>query len=250
MDVAPEGMLHLKVVRSPYAHAKIKAIRKEKALAVPGVHAVFTWQDVPRRPFTTAAHDDFRVDPDDTYMLDDVARHVGQRVAAVVAETEGAAEEGCRLVEIDYEVLDAVFDADEAMLPSAPRIHGDKDIESRIEGPEQNVFKKIEGECGDVAAGFARADAIYEGTYSLPKIQHAHMETHGSIAWTTPDGRLHVRTSTQAPHLIKIKLAYLFRMFPSRSTSSPNSSGAGSAASRSCSPRTCASWRRSRPAAR
>ena len=93
-----EGMLHLKVVRSPHAHARITAIRKDKALAVPGVHAVFTWEDVPRRPFTTACHDDFRVDPDDTYMLDNVARFVGQRVAAVVAETEGAAEEGCRLV--------------------------------------------------------------------------------------------------------------------------------------------------------
>ena len=115
-----EGMLHLKVVRSPHAHARITAIRKDKALAVPGVHAVFTWEDVPRRPFTTACHDDFHVDPDDTYMLDNVARFVGQRVAAVVAETEAAAEEGCRLVEVDYEVLPAVFDADEAMLPGAP----------------------------------------------------------------------------------------------------------------------------------
>ncbi len=119
MDVAIEGMLHLKVVRSPHAHARITAIRKEKALAVPGVLEVFTWEDVPRRAFTTAAHDDFRVDPDDTYLLDNVARFAGQRVVAVVAETEAAAEEGCRLVEIDYEVLPAVFDPDEAMLPGA-----------------------------------------------------------------------------------------------------------------------------------
>ena len=214
MDVEMEGMLHLKVVRSPHAHARITAIRKDKALAVPGVHAVFTWEDVPRRPFTTACHDDFHVDPDDTYMLDNVARFVGQRVAAVVAETEAAAEEGCRLVEVDYEVLPAVFDAEEAMLPGAPQIHGGKDVDSRIEDPAHNVFKKIEAETGDVARGFAEADAIYEGTFSLPKIQHAHMETHGSIAWRTADGRIHVRTSTQAPHLIKIKLAYLFQMYP------------------------------------
>src|SRR3954469_828763 len=129
MDVAMEGMLHLKVVRSPHAHARITAIRKDRALAVPGVHAVFTWEDVPRRPYTTACHDDFRVDPDDTYMLDNVARFVGQRIAAVVADTEAAAEEACRRVEVDNEVLPAVFDADEAMRPGAPLLHGDKDFE-------------------------------------------------------------------------------------------------------------------------
>jgi CO/xanthine dehydrogenase Mo-binding subunit/aerobic-type carbon monoxide dehydrogenase small subunit (CoxS/CutS family) len=214
MDVEMEGMLHLKVLRSPHAHAKITAIRKDKALAVPGVHAVFTWEDVPRRAYTTACHDDFRVDPDDTYMLDNVARHVGQRIAAVVAETEGAAEEGCRRIEVDYEILPAVFDGDAAMLPNAPQIHGEKGIESRISDVSHNVFKTIAGETGDVAAGFAEADAVYEGTFSLPKIQHAHMETHGSIAWRTADGRIHVRTSTQAPHLAKLKLAHLFNLYP------------------------------------
>jgi putative selenate reductase molybdopterin-binding subunit len=214
MDVEMEGMLHLKVVRSPHAHARLTAIRRDKALAVPGVHAVFTWADVPRRPFTTACHDDFHVDPDDTYLLDNVARFVGQRVVAVVAETEAAAEEGCRRVEVDYEVLPAVFDADDAMLPGAPHLHGDKDVDSRIEAPQRNVFKKIAAETGDVAAGFAAANAVYEGTFSLPKIQHAHMETHGSIAWRTADERIHVRTSTQTPHLVKIKLAYLFQKYP------------------------------------
>jgi CO/xanthine dehydrogenase Mo-binding subunit/aerobic-type carbon monoxide dehydrogenase small subunit (CoxS/CutS family) len=214
MDVEMPGMLHLKVVRSPQAHARITAIRKDKALAVPGVRAVFTWEDVPRRLFTTASHDDFHVDPDDTYVLDNVARFVGQRVAAVVADSEGAAEEGCRRLEVDYDVLPAVFDADEAMLPGAPQLHGDKDVDSRIEDPARNVFKKIEAETGDVCAGFAAADAVYEGTFSLPKIQHAHMETHGTIAWRTADGRVHVRTSTQTPHLTKIKLAHLFNMYP------------------------------------
>jgi CO/xanthine dehydrogenase Mo-binding subunit/aerobic-type carbon monoxide dehydrogenase small subunit (CoxS/CutS family) len=214
MDVVVEGLLHLKVLRSPHAHARIKVIRKDKALATPGVHAVFTWEDVPRRLYTTAAHDDFHVDPDDTYILDNVARFVGQRIAAVVAETEGAAEEGCRRLEVDYEVLPAVFDADEAMLPDAPKLHADKNVASRIGDRTRNVFLKIDAEAGDVARGFREAHAVYEGTFSMPKVQHAHMETHGTIAWLTPDGRVHVRTSTQVPFIIRNKLAHLFGMFP------------------------------------
>ncbi len=213
MDFKMDDMLHVKVVRSPHAHAKVKAIRKDKAEKLKGVQAVFTWQDVPRRLYTTATHDDYRVDPDDTYMLDDVVRFVGQRVVAVVAESEGIAEEACRLVEIDYEVLPAVFDAEEAMKPGAPILHH-KEADSRITDPEHNVFLKIESETGDVAAGFAEADAIYEGTFFSTKIQHAHLETHGTIAWRGEDGRFHIRTSSQAPHLTKDKLAYLFGIYP------------------------------------
>ena len=212
MDVAMEGMLHIKVVRSPHAHAKVLVIRKEKAEALPGVHAVFSWEDVPHRLYTTAAHEDFRVDPDDTYILDNIVRFVGQRVVVVVAETEGIAEKACRLIEIDYEVLPAVFDPEEAMLPGAPILH-QKESDSRIVDPKRNVFVKIESEVGDVEKGFREADTIYEGTYSTIKVQHAHLETHGSIAWKSEDGRIHVRTSSQAPHLIKAKLAYLFGIY-------------------------------------
>jgi putative selenate reductase molybdopterin-binding subunit len=215
-DVWMEGMLHIKVLRSPHAHACIKAIRKEEALRVKGVHRVYTWEDVPRRLYTSATHEDFYVDPNDSYMLDNVVRFIGQRVAAVVAESEAAAEEGASLIEVDYEVLPAVFDPEEAMKPGAPLVHGDKGVDSRIQHPSRNILREIHGENGNVEAGFAAAHVVYEGEFETHRQQHVHLETHTSIAFLTEDGRLHLRTSTQTPFLTKAKLAYLLGLFPDK----------------------------------
>ncbi|GAB7104098.1 molybdopterin-dependent oxidoreductase [Streptomyces phaeofaciens JCM 4814] len=211
MDTRIDGMLHLKVLHSPHAHARIVSVDKTAALAVPGVHRVYTWRDVPRRSFTTAIHSDHLVDPDDTFILDDTVRFVGQRVVAVLADTVGAAEEGCRRVAVEYEVLPAVFDPEAAMAEGAPQLHGTDD--PFVRDPAHNILLEVHAHIGDVEAGFAEADVIHEGTYSSPRVQHAHLETHGSIAWME-NGRLNVRTSSQSPSIAKVKLAHLFALRP------------------------------------
>src|SRR4051812_40256004 len=211
MDTEMEGMLHLKVLHSPHAHARIVSIDKSAALAVPGVHRVYTWEDVPRKRFTTAIHTDHLVDPDDTYILDNVVRFAGQRVVAVLADSVAAAEEGASLVVVEYEPLPAVFDPEEAMLPGAPQLHGYDD--PFVRDPERNILLELHGEIGDTETGFAQAEVIHEGTYFSPRVQHAHLETHGSIAWMEDD-RLIVRTSSQSPSIAKVKLCYLFNFRP------------------------------------
>ena len=210
MDFAPAGLLHLKLLRSPHAHARIKSIGKNEALAVPGVHAVLTFEDAPRKIYSSARHEIEAGDPDDTVLLDRVVRFVGQRVAAVVAESEAAAEAGCSKLNVDYEILPAVFDPEQAMRPGAPAIHGDKGPESRIHDPQRNIVGEVHGDVGSVAEGFAEADAVYEGTYVTQRVQHAHLETHCAIGWLDDAGRLNMRSSTQTPFLTRRALADLF----------------------------------------
>jgi CO/xanthine dehydrogenase Mo-binding subunit/aerobic-type carbon monoxide dehydrogenase small subunit (CoxS/CutS family) len=209
LDVAIEGLLAMKILRSPHAHANIVAIDARAALAVPGVRAVLTHEDAPPKYFSSARHEIALDDPDDTRVLDRVVRFIGQRVAAVVADSEAAAEEGCRKLVVTYDILPAVFDPELAMRPGAPVVH-DKGPESRIANASRNILAEVHGDIGDVAAGFAEADAVHEATYATQRIQHAHLETHAAIGWRDADGKLHIRSSTQTPFLTRDALCALF----------------------------------------
>ncbi len=215
-DTAIEGLLHIKLKRSPHPHARITSIDKSAALRVPGVRMVLTSEDAPDLLFSTARHEKAWMDPDDTLVLDKVVRFIGQKVAAVVAETEAAAEEGCRRLEVEYEILPAVFDPAQAIAPGAPVLHGDKTPEHRVTNGPRNIVAETHGEYGDVATALANSAVTYEGTFTTQRVQHAALETHGGLAWVDASGILNVRSSTQVPFLTRRALADIFKLAPEK----------------------------------
>jgi len=214
LDTSLPGMLHLKLLRSPHAHARITAIDTTQALALPGVHCILTHENVPDILFSTARHEHSTDDPDDTRLLDDTVRFIGQRVAAVVADTPAIAEAACRLLRVAYAVLPAVFDPEEASSGSAPVLHNKHG--SRIHDPARNIAAALEGGVGDVEHGLQEADVVYQAEFKTHRVQHTPLETHGAIAWLDSDGRLNLRSSTQVPFLVRDSVATVLGLKPDR----------------------------------
>jgi CO/xanthine dehydrogenase Mo-binding subunit/aerobic-type carbon monoxide dehydrogenase small subunit (CoxS/CutS family) len=216
LDVAIPGLLHLVVLKSPHAHARITAIDTSRASALPGVHAVLTHEHSPTTLFSTARHESRLDDPDDTLVLDHVVRYRGQRIAAVVADSVGIAEAAARLIDVDYEVLPAVFDPHLSTLDGAPSIHGDKNgTTSRIVDPQHNLVAELHGEYGDVSEGIAQAAHTVTGTWQTQRVAHTHLETHATIGWIDETDRLVLRTSSQVPFLVQTEICRLFERDPS-----------------------------------
>ncbi|MCS5734304.1 molybdopterin-dependent oxidoreductase [Herbiconiux daphne] len=217
LDVAVPSVTHLKLLQSPHAHARILSIDTKAAEALPGVHAVLTAADSPATLFSTARHQFRTDDPDDTRVFDTVVRFRGQRVAGVVADSIAIAEAACRLIEVEYELLPAVFDPEQARRPGSPLLHADKPSSvSRVAEPERNVIAAVHTEIGSVEEGLAAADARVSGTWQTHRVSHTALETHGTIGWLDDDERLVLRTSSQVPFLVRDEISHIFDLAPER----------------------------------
>lgn len=202
------GMLHAKVLASPYAHARIKNIDASQARALDGVAAVLTWEDLPRVVHSTAGQSDPIPGPLDMFSLDNKVRFVGDRVAMVAAETLEIAEKALSLIKVEYEVIPPIIDMREAMQPGSPVIHDEIEYVNFADSdPTINLAAKIRIDINDVEKGFTEADRIFEQEYWVPKVQQAHIEPHVTLTWWDEDDRLVVRTSTQVPFHVRRMIA-------------------------------------------
>ncbi|MEA3349465.1 MAG: molybdopterin cofactor-binding domain-containing protein [Chloroflexota bacterium] len=207
-DFRLEGMLYGALLTSPHAHAHIRGIDTSRARALPGVHAVLTYEDIPRIKYASGGQSYPQPLPYDQVSLDDKVRHVGDRVAIVAAETLEIANQALELIDVDYEILPAIVDMEAAMQEGAPVIHDEPDTEG-IHNRERNIVVHIEAEVGDVGKAFTEADHVFEGEYRTPKQQQVHLEPHVTITYMDNDDRLVIRTSTQVPFHIRRMVAPL-----------------------------------------
>ena len=202
-------MLEGKILFSPHAHAKILKIDTSKAEQLPGVEAVITWEDVPKNLFNPNKLDLILVHPElefkDTYVLSEKARFVGDRIAAVAAVDAATAQEALELIEVEYEVLPAVFDPMEAMKPGAPKLH---------DFAENNISVHFDFPVawGDAEAGFQEADIVVEETFRTAKNHICQFEPCTCIADFGADGRLTIWSPSQHPFLHRRKIAEIFDM--------------------------------------
>lgn len=214
-DFRLPGMLYGKILWSPHPHARIRSIDTSEAEALPGVHAALTYKDVPRVAYTRAGQDYPEPSPYDYFVLDRKVRYVGDRVAAVAAESLELAEEALNLIAVEYEPLPAVFDPQEGMKEGAPLIHDEPDSKG-IHDPNRNICAHVDVEIGDVERGFSEADLVIENEYRSQRVQHAQLERHATITYLDEQGRLVVRTSTQVPFHIRRQLSFILGLPVSR----------------------------------
>lgn len=207
--IANQNYLTIKLLRSPHAYARIKKIDTSIAMKVPGIEAIYTYQDVPDTKFTLAGQSYPEPSPYDRKILDEYVRYVGDVVAIIVALDEKIADKAMKLIKVDYEVLEAVTDYEKA-LDSPIIVHKDRaelNFDNIGYDNTRNLASSFLEVKGDVEKGFSESDVILEKTYYTQPQIHAMMETYRSAAYYDVYGRLTVISSTQIPFHVRRHLA-------------------------------------------
>jgi CO/xanthine dehydrogenase Mo-binding subunit len=210
-DVEMPGMIFGRCLRSPYPHARIVSIDTRQAKALPGVHAVLTGADV-----TDVLYG--RLCRDIPILAKGVARFVGEKVAAVAADSVEIAETALELIDVHYEELPAVFDADEAMRPSAPLVHPETvevlpgaaaggHGELRMYPPIPNVISHLTLHHGEVAGALAQAHKVFEHDFFVPPVHQGYIEPHTCLVSVGADGLVDVWVANKGPHIARGHMA-------------------------------------------
>src|SRR5262245_18618880 len=234
-DLAPKGLLHAKLLRSPHAHARIVRIDTSRAKALKGVGAVLTAADVPelKRKAPTRAHAVFAIDR---------VVFAGQPVAAVAADEVAIAEEALDLIEVEYQVLPAAVDPLEAMKPGAPPVaelgteadtseaqaHGSvAGIATEKSTKAVNISQQARLQRGDVAKGLAESDLVLERTYRIPMVHQGYLEPHAVLAQWDTTGHLTLWASTQGSFNTRSEVAEVLELPENSITVIPVECGGG-----------------------
>jgi CO/xanthine dehydrogenase Mo-binding subunit len=211
-DMKVPNMLYGKILRSPFAHARIKRVDPSAAEKIYGVKAVLTRDDIDKRfnPYGRAVKDQ------DIVAIDKV-RYIGDPVAAIAAVDICTAEEALSLIKVEYEELPPIFTIDEAIASNAPLIH-DKFL---VEPVLKNIVTPIQGTniCnhsmlrhGDIEKGFRESDFVFEDIFTTEPNQHGALELHSSIASVFPGSRIEVISNNQTPSNIQVQLSQVFNL--------------------------------------
>lgn len=204
-DFELPGMLHAAFATSPLAHARIISIDTEQARAVPGVHAVLTGRDIGEHRFGRRFFDR-------PALCVDRALFIGDTVAAVAAETREIAERAAALIEVEYEELAAVLEPDEALAPGAPVLHENVDAYyfhggKRAAVPHPNIQGRRVMQKGNIEEGFARADHVFEHSFTTPRYHGGYLEPRASLVWIDAQGIVHVVATNKAPFAFREQFA-------------------------------------------
>jgi CO/xanthine dehydrogenase Mo-binding subunit len=202
-DVQLPGILSGKSLRSPHPHARIRSIDTSRAKALPGVRAVITASDVPDRLIGRRVIDV-------PVLAREKVRFIGEKVAAVAADTPEIADEALLLIDVEYEELPAVFDPIAAMEPGAPIIHDDPSSyrgvpEGRPDIP--NVLAQVFARHGDVEAGFAEADQVFEHTFRVASVHQGYIEPHAVVVRIDDDGKINCWISNKTPFVARRQIS-------------------------------------------